>query len=76
MLESAVWWARAWSLAYLWRERRINPSSRQMHSARQPGAKTILRAARVEITNLQSWRVHKHEKQAWSRLETIAGLYK
>lgn len=71
-LRRAAWWARAWSLAYLWRERRINPNTRHMLEARARDEKTILRSTRVKITNLQSWRVHKHEKQAWARLEELS----
>lgn len=71
-LSRATWWARAWSLAYLWRERRINPNTRHMIESRASGEKTILRPTRVRITNLQSWRVHKHEKQAWARLEELS----
>jgi len=65
-LRRAAWWARSWSLAYLWKSR-VAPVRR----SRDLLERTTLRATRASISELQSWRVHKHEKQAWARLEEL-----
>lgn len=76
-LRRASWWARTWSLALLWRER-ANPSigapyverTRSQLRERPPG-RVVLRPSRCVLSPILSWRVHRHEKAAWARLEEL-----
>lgn len=63
----AVWWARTWACAYSFK-RSARPGS--LH--RQRSQRVYVRGDHVRMTELQAWRVHKHEKQAWARLEELA----
>lgn len=68
VVRRAVWWARTWSLAYAWRRGfgMFGPNGNRARVGR-----TVLRSTRISLSGVQSWRVHKHEKQAWARLEEL-----
>jgi len=71
-LRRAVWWARTWAVALQFRNRHHVPSSPiRVRVAGGRSSKVVLRSTRTTISGLQSWRVHKHEKAAWSRLEEL-----
>lgn len=62
-LRRAVWWSRVWALAYTF--------YRSTGTHRVAGQRVALRPTRTQLSSIQGWRVHRHEKAAWARLEEL-----
>lgn len=68
--EAATWWARTWACALRFRELHPDATSCTTLQRRAP-RQTQVRPYGSTLTEHQRWRVHKHEKHAWERLEWL-----